>query len=824
MNPAANLVRHADAVPKKRGPKTDVLEALLRRVDGLEAKLKEKNAEGSSPRAGESAEDEAAEEAEADEPETIEPPPKRVAADANKPPFADTAGMHPLRPVVPREVPASPVRTDAFLHTYFTRFHGKPYYILDESSVRQRVQLNQLPGYLCYAIWAVAARRTPHPHGHDAAIKVSEDHAAAARRSIDMDEPSMDGLQALLLLVLAFTAAGKGKKAYMLMTSAIGMAMALELHRERDAQAQVTPVERELRRRLFWTCYLIDRFFTCGTKRSSLIRDKSIALRLPSWCPAPSAPPVDGEFFQRGSNLQYIHDAGKKSQGSTGMLIDITRILGITNRYLAAGGVKGDSHFPWHSLSTLSKIRQELDFWASGTGYVFSDLDGLIRQQEATSLLLGKLIYHLIHCLVYRPFLPIDLAELTVNGRHQSWQIEATNMCFMHANAIAELIDFAGQADSIQWPALVGYCICTAATVHIHGAHYSNPSAGGEMNVSFSSSGEFLSREMQQLGELQHAWSNVQHQRETLQGIYAAHGELVNSLLGNAMPGFHLEDFFDRYSNIGGPGGKSYRFDPAHLSLSDTAGDFVVPSSAGSELTGTRGGGGTDLPNLKRKNTASSSQKRPDVRAPPAMEPQAPGLPSPAQSRAMSHQSGAMQRSPAGPGPMQQYAEKPLPQQYTSSLRNPMDHAPPNSATSAPGPTYGISPSAPRTAGQGMPARTGPYIYGSGLTPSNTGHASMNENDSYDPMFGTLPTNAFTSPAAWQGDDSQRHNLHLLNSVVAAPSPATKSTGGSTGTAQTEEKDPFLSLLERLAENEQHFNKGWGGELDFFLTGNGGNA
>ena len=37
-----------DAVPKKRGPKTDVLEALLKRVDGLEKRLKpedRKNAE-----------------------------------------------------------------------------------------------------------------------------------------------------------------------------------------------------------------------------------------------------------------------------------------------------------------------------------------------------------------------------------------------------------------------------------------------------------------------------------------------------------------------------------------------------------------------------------------------------------------------------------------------------------------------------------------------------------------------------------------------------------------------------------------------------------
>lgn len=30
-----------DAVPKKRGPKTDVLEALLKRVDGLEKRLKD---------------------------------------------------------------------------------------------------------------------------------------------------------------------------------------------------------------------------------------------------------------------------------------------------------------------------------------------------------------------------------------------------------------------------------------------------------------------------------------------------------------------------------------------------------------------------------------------------------------------------------------------------------------------------------------------------------------------------------------------------------------------------------------------------------------
>lgn len=95
----ADLIRGTDAVPKKRGPKTDVLEALLKRVDGLEAKLKEKNAEGSSSKTGESAEDEAADEAadeaDPDKPETIEPPPKRVATDTTKPPVADVGPIYP---------------------------------------------------------------------------------------------------------------------------------------------------------------------------------------------------------------------------------------------------------------------------------------------------------------------------------------------------------------------------------------------------------------------------------------------------------------------------------------------------------------------------------------------------------------------------------------------------------------------------------------------------------------------------------------------------------------------------------------------------------
>lgn len=68
-------------------------------------------------------------------------------------------------------------------------------------------------------------RYTPHPNGYQAAVRLSEEYATRARLDIDIDEPSIDALQACLLLVVAFIAAGRGKKAYMLLGMIISNAL-----------------------------------------------------------------------------------------------------------------------------------------------------------------------------------------------------------------------------------------------------------------------------------------------------------------------------------------------------------------------------------------------------------------------------------------------------------------------------------------------------------------------------------------------------------------------------------------------------------------------
>lgn len=224
---------------------------MLKRVDGLEAKLREKNDEAVSPTVLSNSGEETTDTLFGDD-EATEPAAKRIASGRTSPASVGTAAYSPRTPinrqVVLRSAPCaatfltgssefipSPAQARVLLDTYFTCFHGKPFCILDEASIRQRFQVNQLPSYLCLAISAVAVRyvfirfllsgsrlmRSRHkqsPEASQAATFLSDEYADLSRSEIDVFAPSIDALQALLLLINAYLASGKSKKAYMLMS------------------------------------------------------------------------------------------------------------------------------------------------------------------------------------------------------------------------------------------------------------------------------------------------------------------------------------------------------------------------------------------------------------------------------------------------------------------------------------------------------------------------------------------------------------------------------------------------------------------------------
>lgn len=185
-----------DAVPKKRGPKTDVLEALLKRVDGLEKKLKDEKKPNSPTTGSEenssgadkpnTARDGNERERELREQEVREVRQAKLQIDTanqasgNGGVLGQESAVYSPTPIRFVGVIEGPVRWrpelmslsllsepspavqqqhhDSLLDTYFTRCHGKPYYILDEPSTRQRIQRGHLPSHLLCAINAVSAR------------------------------------------------------------------------------------------------------------------------------------------------------------------------------------------------------------------------------------------------------------------------------------------------------------------------------------------------------------------------------------------------------------------------------------------------------------------------------------------------------------------------------------------------------------------------------------------------------------------------------------------------------------------------------------------
>ncbi|KAJ5041247.1 uncharacterized protein L3040_005795 [Drepanopeziza brunnea f. sp. 'multigermtubi'] len=366
------------------------------------------------------------------------------------------------------------------------------------------------------------------------------------------------------------------------------------------------------------------------------------------------------------------------------------------------------------------------------------------------------------------------------------------------------------QSVAIEWPAFVGYCICTAGTVHVHGSHYT----GGREGEVFSASADFLSREMQQLSELRYAWSLVQHQRDTLQTIYACHSELAQSLAaGNSSSRyspvlFHLEDFFDRYAAVG-LGRAS--FDGAHVSFADV----LLASLSQERYTG------HDLyHHPSRGSNASMSsrmeQQQQQQQHHPSQLPSSKDKPSASRKKRLDLKLLAQHRPSSSSHP-----DPPLSASTaTLVLSSPIDNNNNNTTTTLSATTHQnladmahdpIPPQPPFSPPPPLP-HTFPSLHSNHhnhhhqnqqhhTNPHNHQQQQQQQQQqdptSYDPMFGLSPRLPFTYPPYL----IHTHNINNINNGHNTNADLT-TTSPSASTGTDEREDPFLNLLEQLAENE----------------------
>ena len=180
------------------------------------------------------------------------------------------------------------------IEIYFTHVNNQTYGFLHRSTFLRQIEEGKVPDGLLYSICAISARFSPahapplprHSTGETPAYHAGEPYAIEARKLAlqEFDKVTVQNVQTLLLLALHDFGGKKGQKAWMFAGMAIRMASALRLNREVDgdtigdentsgeesqlsygiqeirasSREKISWTEREVRRRTFWACFIMD--------------------------------------------------------------------------------------------------------------------------------------------------------------------------------------------------------------------------------------------------------------------------------------------------------------------------------------------------------------------------------------------------------------------------------------------------------------------------------------------------------------------------------------------------------------------------------------
>ncbi|KAF9982941.1 Transcriptional activator of fatty acid utilization, partial [Modicella reniformis] len=142
------------------------------------------------------------------------------------------------------------------------------------------------PVVLLHAMFAIASRFSEHPEinglGHDPE-SFGDEYFSRAKRLVDVEYelPRISSIQSLLLMVsYRLTSTKCGGRIWVMLGMAARMAQDLGMHRN-SARWHLPPLETEIRKRLWWAIYVMDRNISASMGRPMAIDDDDCDVDFP---------------------------------------------------------------------------------------------------------------------------------------------------------------------------------------------------------------------------------------------------------------------------------------------------------------------------------------------------------------------------------------------------------------------------------------------------------------------------------------------------------------------------------------------------------------
>lgn len=259
----------------------------------------------------------------------------------------------------------------------------------------------------------------------------------------------------------------------------------------------------EIRRRTFWSCFLLERTLTDGKEKPTTLRAPRTELRMPGNDVDfqlnrrsqgarldPNPPPWSVPFrFEKTLQLEQEADL-------YGQTLRVSELWQRISSYIGEGGRNHDRRAPWLVESTFAILQQDINSFATSLPpqYQYND------QNLTAHCLIGQgRLFGMLHLLLststlvlhrdYIPFLPTvdyQASRGPIDGEAIYENPVAPNnffnsllaTAFLAATTISDLCTSLHQHGSQVTHPFSGYAALAAGTVHCHLKHWSQSTAG----------------------------------------------------------------------------------------------------------------------------------------------------------------------------------------------------------------------------------------------------------------------------------------------------------------------------------------------------------
>lgn len=371
--------------------------------------------------------------------------------------------------------------------------------------------------------------------------------------------PNITILTCLLILGLHEFGTCHGGRSWALGGQAIRMAYALQLHKDLDydpqSKGQKVPlsfIDREIRRRIMWACFLMDRFTSSGTDRPMFISDDSLLLPLPvsERCFQLDMPAqtelLDGRPGPPAVEGQVAETDLRSSMGPAAFFIRGLAVWGRVVTYYNHGGKDREQWPQWDERSQYSKLVRNVEellvTLPPSLQYSKENLETHITERTATQ-------YIFMHMTIHQSLLYICQAAMGSNPSSseapKDFIPRLTAKTFHAANSISQLLKDSEERQCFVTAPFAGYCAFSSSSVQIYGMISGNPKLKAAAEVHLAVNIKYLKKMMKYWGMFHWMVDDIRRQYKNAYDSSRRPG--ANGAMQNKQPLLQYADWFNRY-------------------------------------------------------------------------------------------------------------------------------------------------------------------------------------------------------------------------------------------------------------------------------------